>query len=627
MARFSPDTIDRVRSAADIVEVVSAHTDLRRQGERFVGLCPFHEERTPSFSVDSREKLYYCFGCEAGGDVFRFLQEKEGLSFPDAVETLGERYGVEVERERDDPRAEAARKRRARLWELLERTGAFYASFLREAPKAAKAREYLASRGLGEEVLGAFGVGFAPKAWDQVLTRGQRAGFSIDEMRAAGLIQKGQKGGFYDRFRGRIMFPIRDPRGRVLGFGARALAEDAAGPKYLNSPEGELYRKSNTLFGIDRARGPIARAGRAVVVEGYTDVLALHQAGIEEAVAVMGTAITPEQLALLSGHAEEVVLAMDADRAGRDAMIRSQRVAGARKMRLRVAAMPPGEDPADLLQSGSADGFGKLVAEAADLPAFQVRSALDDADVTSPAGRDRALDEVLPVLAAMEESISRDELVRSVADRLDADPGLVIRRLDAQPRGRGRGTGATAPSGGGTAGATAVAPQPQPRTAALGARELQERALLAMCIAAPADGRAYLQRLTPEHLSSPVAARALEWLRGHLDDPMAGLPRDDEELVSLVTTLVMSSEREPASSAAMELNFLQLEQRRLEDLQAARARARRRRRVRRHRPRARRPRRPHRPRRVGVPRTATRTPVRCFRPTLRARSRHGAGVA
>ncbi|MGH2962859.1 MAG: DNA primase, partial [Solirubrobacterales bacterium] len=424
MARFSPETVERVKAAADMVEIVSAHTDLRRAGERFTGLCPFHEERTPSFSVDAREKLYYCFGCEAGGDVVRFVEEKEGLSFPEAVERLGERYGVEVERESEDPRAEEARRRRERLGELLERTAAFYVSFLWESEKAAKARAYLAGRGLGEDVLRGFGVGFAPSAWDQVVTRGQRAGYSVEEMRAAGLVQKGQKGGFYDRFRKRIVFPIRDPRGRALGFGARSMGEDAKGPKYLNSPEGDLYKKSRTLFGIDRARAAIARRGRAVVVEGYTDVLALHQAGIEESVAVMGTAITPEQLKLLSGHAEEAVLAMDADRAGEDAMIRAQRVAGARRMRLRVAEMPEGEDPADLLADGVSDRMSELIEGAVDLPAFQVRAALGRADLGTPAGRDRALDEVAPVLAAMDpDSVSRQEMVRRVADRLDTDAG------------------------------------------------------------------------------------------------------------------------------------------------------------------------------------------------------------
>jgi DNA primase len=493
-----------------------------------------------------------------GGDVFQFVQEKEGLSFPEAVERLGERYGVEVERDREDPRAEEARRRRERLGELLERTAAFYVGFLWESEKAAKAREYLAGRGLDEEVLREFGIGFAPSAWDQVLTRGQRAGYSVEEMRAAGLVQKGQRGGFYDRFRKRIVFPVRDPRGRVMGFGARSLGEGAKGPKYLNSPEG-VFRKSEMLFGIDRARQAIARGGRAVVVEGYTDVLALHQAGIADSVAVMGTAITPDQLKSLSRYTEEVVLAMDADHAGEDAMIRAQRVAGARRMRLRVAEMPRGEDPADMVGDGSPERMSELVSGAVDLPVFQVHAALDRAELGTGAGRDRALDEVAPVLAAMDpDSVSRQELVRTVADRLDTDPGLVMRRVEREGR----------------AGRTKADPQPAPATQReparpLTTRERRARALIAMCIGQPADGREFLERLTPEHLNSPVLARALEWTRGHLDDPLAGLPRDDPEMVSVVTDLVMKSQREPGSRDAMELNFLQLEQAMLEDQIAA----------------------------------------------------------
>lgn len=190
-----------------------------------------------------------------------------------------------------------------------------------------------------------------------MLTRGQRAGFSVDELLAAGLAQKGRQGGHYDRFRSRIMFPVRDARGRVQGFGARAVSPDSK-PKYLNSPEGTLYRKGRTLFGIDQARGPITRAQRAIVVEGYTDVLALHGAGFHESVAVMGTAITPDQLGLLAGHADEVILALDADRAGREAMLRAQRVAAGRKIRLRVAAMPEGEDPAEMIGTAPPIGSG-----------------------------------------------------------------------------------------------------------------------------------------------------------------------------------------------------------------------------------------------------------------------------
>ncbi|HET9184958.1 MAG TPA: CHC2 zinc finger domain-containing protein, partial [Solirubrobacterales bacterium] len=221
MALISAESVERVKQAADIVEVISAHSDLRRQGARWVGLCPFHEERTPSFSVEPQEKLYHCFGCGVGGDVIKFVEEKEGLGFAEAVELLADRYGVELEREQEDPRAEARRQRRRHLQQLLERSAAYYASYLWESKEAAKARDYLAGRGLGEEVLRDFGVGFAPSAWDKILVSGQRAGFGVEELRAVGLVQRGRSGGEYDRFRARIMFPIRDRRGRTLGFGGR----------------------------------------------------------------------------------------------------------------------------------------------------------------------------------------------------------------------------------------------------------------------------------------------------------------------------------------------------------------------------------------------------------------------
>jgi DNA primase len=554
MSRFSPQSVDRVRQAADIIEIVNQHTDLRQQGGRWVGLCPFHEERTPSFSVNPAEKLYYCFGCEAGGDVFRFVQEKQGVEFPEAIEMLAERYGVELEREQEDPRAEARRKRRERLRELLTRTAAYYSNYLWESQEAGKARAYLAERGLGEEILREFGVGYAPSAWDRVLSAGQRAGFSIDELRATGLAQKGRGGGVYDRFRERITFPVRDERGRVLGFGARAMRSEQ-GAKYINSAEGELYSKSRTLYGFDRARARIAKAGRAVVVEGYTDVLALHQAGIEEAVGVMGTAITEQQVEMLTSLTKEVVLALDADRAGQEAMLRAQRKAAGRQMRIRVAAMPEGEDPAEMIAGeAGADRFRGLVDAALELAEFQVGLVIAAADLSSPVERDRALGEAGAVLAEMEQGVSREELVRSVAGRLDVDPAMVVGRMVTarQDRGDGGGT-STGPGGNGSRTAATLTP-----------RERRERALLAMCVSDPKVGREVLGRVTPEHLS-PLGARAAGWLSAHLEAPLAGLPREDEELVSLITQLVMTAEREPASAEAMELNFLMLEQLRLRD--------------------------------------------------------------
>jgi DNA primase len=555
VALISTESLERVKQAVDIVEVISAHTDLRRQGTRWVGLCPFHEERTPSFSVDAGEKLYHCFGCGVGGDTIKFVEEKEGLGFAEAVELLAERYGVELEREREDPRAEAKRQQRRRLGELLDRTASFYASYLWDSDEAGKAREYLAERGLDEKTLRAFAVGYAPSAWDKVLLRGQRAGFKVEELRGVGLVQRGRGGGEYDRFRSRIMFPIRDRRGRTLGFGGRAMRSDQ-GAKYVNTAETDFFHKSNMLYGIDLAKAAIAKAGRAVVVEGYTDVLALHQAGVEEAVCVMGTAITEEQVASLSGMVDEVVLAMDADSAGQEAMLRAQRVAAGRKMRLRVAMMPAGEDPAEMMAAeGGAERFRALLDGAMELTAFQVGLVLDRTDTSSPAERDRALGEVAPILAGLGESASRDDLVRRVAERLDLEPAMVMGRVVAsQPLSGGPGEAAGSARG----------PAPPPRrTAELTSRERRERALLAMCIALPEQGKDYLERLTGEHLS-PGGARVATWLREHPEDPASDLPRDDSELAGLIAELVILAHDEPASPEAMELNFLLLDQRRIE---------------------------------------------------------------
>ncbi len=567
MALISAESVERVKQAADIVEVIGAHTDLRRQGARMVGLCPFHEERTPSFSVEPQEKLYHCFGCGVGGDVIKFVEEKEGLGFAEAVELLADRFGVELEREQEDPRAEARRQQRRRLEQLLERTASYYANYLWESKEAAKAREYLAERGLGEQVLRDFGVGYAPSAWDKILVRGQQAGFSVAELRGVGLAQRGRSGGEYDRFRSRIMFPIRDRRGRTLGFGGRAMRADQ-GAKYVNTAETDFFHKSQLLYGVDRAKAAIAKAGRAVVVEGYTDVLALHQAGVEEAVGVMGTAITDEQVATLSGMVDEVVLALDADSAGQEAMLRAQRVAAGRRMRLRVAAMPSGVDPAELMAAAEgAERFRELIERAEELTAFQVGLVLARTDVSSPVAREGALEEVASVLAGMAEGAMRDDLIRRVAERLDVEPATVHGRVTAAEPATGGAPGAAPVYESFSAEAQAQPQQPPRRTAELTSRERRERALLAMCIALPEDGREYLARLTDDHLSAS-GSRAAAWLRENPGDPASNLP-EDEEMTSLITELVMTSHDQPASREAMELNFLLLEQRRLEDEIAA----------------------------------------------------------
>src|SRR3954463_13722970 len=223
MGLYTQDSIERVKEAVDMVELVGARSDLRRVGSRWTGLCPFHDERTPSFGINAENKLYHCFGCSASGEAIKFLQETEGLTFAETLELLADRYNVELKREQEDPEAEQRRRRRERLLSLVERATSYYERVLWTAPEAAKARAYLSERGLGEDVLRTFRVGYAPSAWDKLLVAAQRQGYSHEEIAASGLGQKGRQGGFYDRFRARIMFPLADPRGKVLGFGARAM--------------------------------------------------------------------------------------------------------------------------------------------------------------------------------------------------------------------------------------------------------------------------------------------------------------------------------------------------------------------------------------------------------------------
>jgi DNA primase len=557
MALFTRDSIDRLRDAIDMVDLVGAKSDLRRVGSRWSGLCPFHDERTPSFSVNPDEKLFYCFGCQAKGDAIGFVEQAEGLDFPEAVELLADRYGVQLEREQDDPRAEERRRRRQRLHALLARAARFYATYLWDAGEAAPARDYLAGRGLSPEILREFRIGYAPSAWDRMIVGAQQGGFRPEELVAAGLAQRGrQGGGLYDRFRGRIMFPLADRRGQVLGFGARAMGE-GRGPKYLNTSENDVYHKGRQLFGIDVARAHAAKSGRIVVVEGYTDVLALHQAEIRESVAIMGTALTAEQMAELGKAANLVLLALDADRSGQEAMLRAARTGGGTA--LHVVEMPEGRDPADLIAAGEGDSFRERLDRALPMMQFQVRRLLADADLGTAAGRDLALEKAARLIAehTTEGSAMRDELVREVADRLDVPMHRV--RTALAPSAATRAASATA--------ARRRDPGPEfPAGASAGEVAFRaEREFLARCLASGELGHSYLSHPTDAQLSTDATRRAREHLAAHFGDPLAELPEDDPALAALVTDIALAAQEQPASQeAVLRMSILQLEKRRIE---------------------------------------------------------------
>ena len=437
MAFYTRESKDRVRDAVDFVELVSARTELRRAGPaRYEGLCPFHEERSPSFGIDPGQKVYYCFGCQASGDVFTFVQETEGVDFKGALELLADRFAVELEREEEDPKQAERRRRRERLLELLTRTAAFYERCLWEAQEARAAREYLESRGLGEEILREFHVGYSPSAWDRVLLASRRGGFTEQELYATGLAQRSKENGRpYDRFRGRIMFPLADVRGRVLGFGARAMREEQK-PKYLNTSDNDVYHKGSHLYGAHLARAHAARAGQAILCEGYTDVIALHQAGLRNTVGSMGTALTAEQVGELARMAQTVLLALDADSAGQEAMLKAAGLAAKRKLELRVVALPAGTDPADLVQRDGAQAISAAVEQAVPFVRFRVERVLATGDHGSPEGRDRMVEELRPVFSMLPPSAMRLELTKLVSGRLALPESLMETLLASQANQR-----------------------------------------------------------------------------------------------------------------------------------------------------------------------------------------------
>ncbi len=555
MALYTKDSRDRVRDAVDFIELVSARTDLRRAGpSRYEGLCPFHEERTPSFGIDPVQKVYHCFGCQASGDVFTFVQETEGVDFKGALELLAERYNVELKREEEDPREAERRRRRDRLLELLGRTTAYYERCLWESQEAAHAREYLQGRGLSQEILREFRVGYAPSAWDRVLLASRRGGFSEKELYDTGLAQRSKQNGRpYDRFRSRIMFPLADARGRVLGFGARAMREDQR-PKYLNTSDNDLYHKGLHLYGADLARAHATRAGEVILCEGYTDTIALHQAGMRNAVGLMGTALTAEQVNELARMAQTVLLALDADSAGQEAMLRASSLAAKRKLELRVVSLPAGTDPAELIQRDGAQAMAQAVAKSVPFVRFRVERVLAAGDDSSPEGRDRTWEQLRPVFATLPPSAMRLELTKLVSGRLALPESVTERELARAPS---RPPSGNPPQGNGNGA----------RRGAFSRREETERAFLALCMACPDEGAAALAALDlQEHFSSGLLRRAASHLRhGDLRDPLAIAPGeehgpdDDPELKSLLAELIVEAGGEQARPTMLELQRLQLE--------------------------------------------------------------------
>jgi DNA primase len=512
MAVIAQTSIEQVKAVADMVEIVGARTQLRKSGARWMGRCPFHEDRTPSFSVDPADKLFYCHGCGKGGDLISFVRETEGLDFVGAIEWLADRYRIPLEYEETSPQVEAGRKRRERLLALLEQAATYYGRTLWESPAGEPVRAYLAERGLADEVCREFRLGLSPGG--SVLAQKARAkGYAQEELVASGLVNR--RGNDY--YAGRLVFPLANARGRVLGFGARRLRDDDPIPaKYVNSPESELFRKSSLVYGLHRARAAIAKEDRAVVVEGYTDVLALHHAGLRSVVASMGTALTEPQLKELRRLTRHLYLCFDADAAGEAATLRGMELAVRAGFVVRVVALPPGLDPAD-----ATEGFEERMGTAVGY----LRHRVDTELAARP--KQEAFEHVQKLIDDAPAGPERDDVARYASDRL----GVPIRIAAAS---------------------STVVRQVSPKL--LDAGDRLERRLLAACSTSPDLIERYLRPLDDRHFDNAEHRR----VRAHL---VGDAPVEEADLVLARAELGALAEEEHLDAGVARELFLRLEER------------------------------------------------------------------
>ena len=516
MARIKDSSVEAVKQTADIVALVEARTRLRKVGGRYTGLCPFHQERTPSFSVSPDRGTYHCFGCGAGGDAISFVEETEGVDFVGAIEWLADRFGVPLEYDESSPAADAARKRRERLHALLEQATAFYERYLWDSAAGEPVRAYLAGRGLEEPICREFRLGLSP-AGDALVRKAREKGFTHAELSAAGLLNR--RGGDY--FANRLMFPLADARGRVVGFQARKLREDdPLRGKYVNSPEGDLFHKSAILYGLHLARGAMAKQDRGLVVEGNTDVIALRQAGLEPVVASMGTALTEQQLRELTRLTKRLYLCFDADDAGEEATLRGMELALQRSFDVKVVSLPPGKDPAD-----DPAGFESRLRDAESYAVHRIKLEIArsrDKSVVYLRGQE--------ILNAMPDAPERQEAWRLLNDHV----GMTVQLRAA---------------GGQTMAGGAVSPR------LLDASGRLELSALAGVRAHPNLGRT-LAQLGPDHFDDALHKRAVPVLIGVEDA--------DAELTRLLAGLDARADAEGIDEQTAEQLLLRLRERKLQ---------------------------------------------------------------
>lgn len=419
--------VEKVSERTDIYSVVSQYVTLSQRGGRYWGNCPFHNEKTASFSVSPDKGLFYCFGCGAGGNVFKFLSLIENISYFEAVKLQAQRLGIDLPKKKSSPEQERRRREEKTLLKINELAQDFYHDCLIKTARGSVGRKYLAARGITAETIETFRLGLAPEEWDNLLRKLTRQGYTAQQLESVGLIVKRRNfTGYYDRFRERIMIPIADIFGHVVGFGGRILnSANEETPKYLNTPETILFNKRNLLFGLDKSNRAISSAGAAVVVEGYMDAISLFSAGIKNVVATLGTAFTPEHVKLILRYARKIIFCYDSDEAGQRATVRALPIVQQSGADVFVIKIPDGKDPDEFVRKHGKEAFEELIKNAATLIDYRMNYLLANTEHSTTQGKHRALQEILPVIVNISNPVTRDEYCKKIAAELILDERIV----------------------------------------------------------------------------------------------------------------------------------------------------------------------------------------------------------
>jgi DNA primase len=554
-----------IKSKIPVADLVGETVALKRAGSAFKGLCPFHAEKTPSFIVSPDRETWHCFGCGEGGDIFTFLMKRDGLDFREALTRLAERAGVEL-----SERTAREDRRKRRMREALEAAIAWYREVLIQTRQGERARAYLDERGFTEQTLDRFTIGYAPNTWEALTGRLASRGFSVEELIGAGLASPSNRGGVIDRFRGRVIIPIRDSSGRAVGLGGRIMPGQD-GPKYLNSPAGPLFDKSHTLFAIDLAKTAIRREKLTVIVEGYTDVMAAHQAGFENVVASLGTALTRGQVDLALKYGEAIALGYDVDLAGDSAAregLLAQLGADHSVSKVRIIRIPGGKDPDELIR-GNPDAWREAVADAKEVVGFAIDRLASEADMASVAGKRAFTGRVLAIIKAIPDPLERNFYLQQLAQRVNVEPGVLAEALEREPARRpvqrpvptGPGPATGAPSQGGPSALELEALGMLLRYPALAGEAVGNGTLPFRDATAVALVRAWQEQLAAVD-GIPTSADVEGFLAG-LDPASADLARD------LLARLAENGERSvldlEAARGVLRVTLLRLRETRLEE--------------------------------------------------------------